>query len=267
MKKFYDHRGNRLVFVSHKASPVFWDQHWSTSDLKQTILRGAANKFYTNITRRYLSPSKKTKVLDGGCGRGEVVYALSQAGYNAHGVDFAKHTAQGINQTMPHLSISYGNITQLDFPDNYFDGYWSLGVIEHYYHGYQNITREMYRVINRGGYLFITYPYLSPLRKIKIALGSYPSLKTRANEPSNFYQFALDKNTVTRDLSALGFILKYQRPVDGFKGLRDEVSLIQPLLRKINTNPAAIMRYLRAAIAEVATPISGHIMLQVFKKQ
>ncbi len=267
MKKYYDRANHRLIFLSQAADSSFWDDHWQTPDLEQAIKQDSENNYCARVTKRFLTPAPSTKVLDGGCGRGQVVYALSQTGYNAYGVDFAKHTVQSINQAMPDLQISYGNVTQLKFPDNYFDGYWSLGVIEHSYHGYQDIAREMHRVIKPGGYLFITYPHLSLLRKIKISLGFYPTLKPSVNKPNNFYQFALNKNAVSQDLTKLGFILKYQRQLDGFKGLKDEVSAIRPLLRKINSSPAPVIRYLRSGITEATASLSGHVMLQVLQKQ
>ena len=43
--------------------------------------------------------------------------------------------------------------------------------IEHFIDGYDAILSEMYRVIKEGGYLFLTVPSMSIIRKVKAALG------------------------------------------------------------------------------------------------
>ena len=47
----------------------------------------------------------------------------------------------------PQLDVSYGDVRALEFEDDSFDGYWSLGVIEHFPDGYEDIGQEMTRVI------------------------------------------------------------------------------------------------------------------------
>jgi len=42
----------------------------------------------------------------------------------------------------------------LKFPNNFFDGYWTLGVIEHFWEGYNQIIEEAKRVIKPGDIYF-----------------------------------------------------------------------------------------------------------------
>ena len=265
MKKYYDRANHRLVFISQAADSSCWDNHWQTPDLEQAIKQKSESNYYTRVTKRFLTPTRSIKVLDGGCGRGEVVYALRQAGYDAYGIDYAVGTVKEINRLMPDLKIAYGHVDQLNFPDNYFNGYWSLGVIEHAWDGYQAIIKEASRVLKPNGYLFITYPYLSALRQIKTALHVYPHFQQN-QKPKNFYQFVLPQKTVSRDLQQAGFKARYQRPLDGFKGLKDEVTLLQPLFSRINSSPTRVAHYLRVIIGELAAPFCGHVILQVWQK-
>ena len=46
----------------------------------------------------------------------------------------------------------------MSFPDNHFDAYLSLGVIEHWEEGPQQAIDEAYRVIKPGGYFFVSTP-------------------------------------------------------------------------------------------------------------
>ncbi|GAI52286.1 unnamed protein product, partial [marine sediment metagenome] len=106
------------------------------------------NRFIIGHTKKYLSPG--AKVLEGGCGRGNKVYALYQHGYDAYGVDYAEETVKKVNQYAPELKITVDDIRNLNFEDGFFDGYWSLGVIEHFYDGYDAMLREMHRVLSEG---------------------------------------------------------------------------------------------------------------------
>ena len=52
-------------------------------------------------------------------------------------IDYAPKTVEFVNKKFPFLDIRLGDVTKLDFDDNFFDAYWSFGVIEHFYqHGF-----------------------------------------------------------------------------------------------------------------------------------
>ena len=69
MKIYYVRKDRRLVYVGEKASPDFWDSHWETENLKESIERGKDNRFVLKTLRKYI-PDKKGRILEGGCGRG-----------------------------------------------------------------------------------------------------------------------------------------------------------------------------------------------------
>ena len=138
---YYDTLKKRLVYYSKKASPNYWDVHWNASDLEGYIKR-SKNWLVVKVTQQFLRPG--SKVIDGGCGLGDKVHSLSKAGFDAYGVDFALNTVKMINQHAPGLKIFPSDVRELPFKSNFFDGYWSLGVIEHFYNGYDSIAIEMF---------------------------------------------------------------------------------------------------------------------------
>ena len=75
-----------------------------------------------------------------------------------------------MNKIDPNLNIKFSDVKHLFLEDNSVAGYWSLGVIEHFWDGYSEISNEMLRVIKPEGFLFITHPYISSLRRLKILL-------------------------------------------------------------------------------------------------
>ena len=159
---FYDKLNNRLIYLRSTATEEFWDQHWQNQkidppDLPPYLqaLRGHffGRDFVLRTTKQYLALGQS--VVDGGCGLGQYVKRLSQAGYEAYGVDFAPHTIAQVTQHYPELDVRVGDVRALPFSDCFFDGYWSLGVIEHFWNGYSEIASEIHRVLKPGGYLFV----------------------------------------------------------------------------------------------------------------
>lgn len=262
--KFYDSKHNRLVFVGQAATPVFWDKRWSKDDLR--IVLKSPDFIVVPTTKKYLKPG--SKILEGGCGHGTFVYKLTKANYKCIGVDYAKKTIEKIKRVLPELDILYADLTKLPFENETFDGYWSIGVIEHFFKGYGPITREMYRVIKKGGYLFLTFPYMSPLRILKGKLGAYPIVES-PKQPENFYQFALNKNAVIKDFEKAGFSLVSSKSFDGFRGLLSDAKTLSFIIKPIDdlSKKNRITLGLRFLIGKLAQPFAGHSILLVFRKK
>src|SRR3990167_1811584 len=218
--RYFDKNNNRLIFIKQEATPDFWDEQWNVSDLRKIIVSGKNERFVSRITSKYIPMNSNRRILEGGCGKGNFVFSLQHHGYDAYGVDFAAETVKKINTVAPELNISIADVRELPFEDNFFDGYWSLGVIEHFYEGYEQIAKEMLRVLKPGGFLFLTFPYLSPLRRLKKVLGVYPALPHPEIKSAGFYQFALDHDQVVKYFGQLGFERVWTKPFEGFKGLK-----------------------------------------------
>ena len=189
IRKLYQKDKRRIIHLQTRADENFWDKRW---DLENNInyvksVNDSNSKLVVEKTLKYLQ--KGLKVLEGGCGMGDKVYHLQQAGIKSYGVDFAPKTVNLLNKNLPELNISLGDVRKLKFKNEYFDGYWSLGVIEHFYNGFEDISDEMYRVLKYGGYLFITVPTFSLFRRIKAYLGFYKKVDASFPEHEDFYQY------------------------------------------------------------------------------
>jgi ubiquinone/menaquinone biosynthesis C-methylase UbiE len=264
--KYFDKKNNRLIFVSQKATSNFWDTHWNDTQLKESILAGKHDRFVAKNTKSFIPAEKTNKILEGGCGKGQFVYSLKLQGYDSYGIDYAEKTVTKINTALPELKVTLGDVTAIDFPDSYFNGYWSLGVIEHFYSGYTPTLKEMHRVIKPNGYLFLTFPYMSPLRRLKASLSKYTPFNAENFDESSFYQFALNYKNVQKDLEPLGFTLVKKKPFDGIKGLKDEISITKPLLQKIYDSKNIFLQIVGAVISRILAPFSSHSILLIFKK-
>lgn len=261
----YDPKQKRLIFIESKPTAKFWDDLWKEELKKLNLFIKKIDLIVTPTTKKYLKP--KSKILEGGCGHGTYVEILNRYGYDCIGVDFAKGTVKRLNQKYPNIPIVYGDLTKLQFKNNNFDGYWSLGVIEHFYGGFKPVLSEMKRVTKKGGYAFVSFPYMSPLRKLKAKLGFY-KLQTQTSEPKNFYQFALNPETVVSTFKKSGFKLLEQKPYDGFSGLRKEIPQLHFILNPISTLSTKyfIFAGIRFLISKLVEKFTSHSILLVFQK-
>lgn len=253
-----------LAFYREKATAEFWDKHWSAADL-QTILQNSKDDgLFIPAAKRHLP--KESVVLEGGCGTGHLVHALKYQGYKAIGVDFAAETIKNIKEAVPELDVRLGDVRAMEMPDSSLDGYISVGVIEHFWAGYIPIIKEMHRTLRIGGFLFVSFPYLSPLRKLKVFLRMYPFRESKLldDQQEQFYQFALTERIVCSDLQALGFALKERLTYDGIKGFKDEVAFLKPRLQEIYDGKRG--RKWRHLLDALLKPFASHCVLLVLQK-
>lgn len=264
--QLYNHNHKNLIYIKQSATPEFWDDHWQVDSSLRKKITKEKNTFVTNITKKYIKP-KDGIILEGGCGTGIHVAALQENGYRCIGIDYAQHTVASVNTMIPEIDVRLGDVRKLEFDDDYFAGYWSLGVIEHFWEGYLSIQQEIKRVLQPGGYLFLTFPYMSPLRKIKVRLNLYDEWKID-HAPPAFYQFALNHSSVIKDFTQQGFKLVKSQPMLGLRAAKDEIGFLRPLLEKLHTydGSSPVVKGIKVTLSKLLTPFSGHLILLIFKK-
>jgi SAM-dependent methyltransferase len=263
--RFFDAAQRRIVYVGQTADDEMWDRRWAeNTDLLRAVTSSSRLYFVPRITRRFLRPDQGP-ILEGGCGTGVAMWALQREGYRVTGIDYAKQTVQRLRDAVPELDVRLGDVRKLDFQDASFAGVWSLGVIEHFWAGYEPILREAHRVLEPNGLLFLTFPHVSPLRALKARLGQYPAIRGD-QEPEGFYQFALTPAHVLADLRVIGFSRVFVGSNGGLKGLTDEVPLAARALRPLLSASTRSVRAGRYAIDRALSPFSGHTALIVARK-
>lgn len=265
MKRYYDKHKNCLVYIGNKSDEQYWDSHWDKNTIEKLYPKFVSPfDFVINTSKKYLTEG--SRILEGGCGVGQQVFKLQNAGFDAIGIDYAPKTIETVKKAMPQLNIRLGDVRKLDFENNYFDAYWSFGVIEHFYNGYHQIANEMQRVIKPEGYLLITFPHMSKLRKRKARKNKYPIWKENENDLKNFYQFALDEKKVIQHFEKIGFKLIKQQHLTGLKGLKDEISFMKKTLQKIFDSQSFVGMGLAKIISVLFNPFTSHSVLLILKK-
>lgn len=264
MEIYYDKAQNRLVYFRQDIDG-FWDKRWTKSNIPAIYKSLSKYNLVVRITQKYLHP-EDGPILEGGCGIGQFVYSLQSEGYKTIGVDTAQNTIKKIEKTNPELDVRVMDVEKLDFPDNYFAGYWSMGVIEHFYEGYDKVLDEMWRVVKKGGYIFVTVPTMCLLRRIKVFLNLYTDVIDFPK--SDFYQFVLPREMIIRDFRNKGLKLIEKRNKGGIKGLGDEIKILKKPLSYISSirHRNTLLKSAVKALDMILSPAAGHSCLFVFKK-
>lgn len=101
--------------------------------------------------RRWIADTglEQGRVLEVGCGLG----LLQDLVPDYTGIDILPHPKRTL-----HKPFCRCNATRLPFPDNSFDGAWSIWVLEHVCPP-EDMLREMRRVVKPGGHVFFSAVY------------------------------------------------------------------------------------------------------------
>lgn len=206
MAIWYSPSRKSLIYIEKLSSPEFWDQYWDSckgSD-NSSFSPSLYERSLVSLTNKYLPHA--ANVVEAGCGSGRILLAHSQAGYRVHGIDYAPRTVRALREAHPALQITEGDIRKTPYGDSEFDGYWSIGVIEHFWHGYSDILVEASRILAPNGYAFISFPYMNYIRRLRAFFSLYRCYDQQ-EMPENFFQFALTIEAFLDQCARVGFQL------------------------------------------------------------
>jgi len=96
------------------------------------------------------------RILDLGCGTGRHTTLLVKEGFEVYGCDNSEDALKIIKKFLVDNEFRLCDMTKLSYEDGYFDGILCYQVIQHgKIAGIKQSISEMYRVLKKGGYLFL----------------------------------------------------------------------------------------------------------------
>ncbi|KTG10049.1 ubiquinone biosynthesis methyltransferase UbiE [Haloprofundus marisrubri] len=97
------------------------------------------------------------RVLDVGCGPGADSETFSAAGYDVTGIDLTPSFVESAHESVPAASFVRGDMRELPFRDETFDGVWSCASFHHVGRSdAPGILREFERVLAPDGVVYLS---------------------------------------------------------------------------------------------------------------
>lgn len=103
----------------------------------------------------YLQTKPGGRLLEVGCGNGDNLKALQEAGWIVEGVDFDPEAVKTAREK--GLRVGQGTLEEQNYSDDYFDAVTMSHLIEHV-HNPLNLLNECRRILKSGGRLVIVTP-------------------------------------------------------------------------------------------------------------
>ena len=100
---------------------------------------------------------RKSRIIDFGCGHGELLLQLSRDGYKVWGVDGDINRVQSL--LMQGIKVSVQNVEKVDYESGFFDVVICMECLEHV-RNVVKVVEEISRVLVDNGIAIITVPYL-----------------------------------------------------------------------------------------------------------
>jgi len=137
-------------------------------------------------------------ILDVGSGRGLFAKQLAEAGYSVIGLDFESNIVKKANSEIKNWSLEgklkfvEGNVLDIPFADNSFDGICDFGLLENLYsEDWDQYAGEIARVLKPGGFYFNT----SLSRETQHFINWYP----KSSEGGDFEKYGIHYHFFTKD--------------------------------------------------------------------
>ncbi|MCU0784434.1 MAG: methyltransferase domain-containing protein [Verrucomicrobia bacterium] len=119
------------------------------------FLAGWDAAFYAKYADKLKPARPGARALDVGCGVGQVVARLTDAGFEAHGVDVSEPNIERARKFCPRCRLYDGK--RIPFPDQHFASVGALNVLEHVEQP-EAFIPELVRVTEIGGRVVLSSP-------------------------------------------------------------------------------------------------------------
>jgi 2-polyprenyl-3-methyl-5-hydroxy-6-metoxy-1,4-benzoquinol methylase len=172
-------------------------------------------------SRGETSPSPPLRVLDVGCGEGQLTAAIADAGHQVLGVDVAEEPLRRARSRHAGLELRCVEPSgEWPLADASFDVVWSGETIEHVADTARWLS-ELRRVLRSGGSLILSTPAHGPLTRLGLAL-SRRRFERHFDPRADHLRF-YTRRTLSRLLEDFGYEQVEVSEAGGMPGARREL--------------------------------------------
>ena len=218
-----------LAYYSTAASSDFWAEHWGRHS-PESLARSAEVSPLTRLIWRHL-PEPGARVLEAGCGLGQYVVLLREAGYRAIGADWTPEPLRVCRSWRPGTPLTVTDLRRLAFGAETFAAYVSLGVVEHDPDGPDAILGEVHRVLAPRGVLILSVPFVNAARRCATWWVRRRNARLRA-AGAEFYQHVYSRPEARAFIERNGFEVVSATPYDPARLLRGWARRVRNTLRR-----------------------------------
>jgi SAM-dependent methyltransferase len=211
----------RMIWYGDTGDDQYWYQYWKARLTPDYYASAEANDLTSDQLGTVLieAMSPQGLHLEAGCGAGYWVAALRHYGFMIEGIEYAPDLVELVHSANPELPVRQGNALHIDSPDDHYDTYLSIGVVEHRVEGPEPFLSEAYRVLKPYGKILISVPFFGPLRKLKSNLSMYDRNPPRLP----FFQYGFTGKEITNYLQNAGFSIEMVKPLYPHRLLLEEI--------------------------------------------
>lgn len=168
------------------------------------------------FARKYLRYKKTGKFLDIGCATGFFINGIRQnTDWEVYGVDFGKAAVNFAKETLK-LNAFQGDVTELNFPSDYFDFIHINNVLEHVLNPV-GVLKECRRMVKTDGIMYLSVP--NGFVDSRDLIAFYRSEKQPARSKSG-HIFFFPARTMLKILEETGFLIEKTHTYGIRRGLR-----------------------------------------------
>ena len=221
------------------------------SDLIPHIASDLGIRRYINSADRIKRYLPNGKILDWGCGLGQMTYLLKNRGFDVVSYDIdqcGRDFLARIGQTL----VLAEDQSKLPFPDASFDALLSSGVFEHVADQASSL-KEVSRVLKKNGYFFVfmlpnKYSYIEFISD-RLGRGDHPVKYIRQGIKKQLEQAGYEilyinyKGFLPYNLKGFpGMLRRFYHRFDGLWEKIDAFMVACPIINKLSTNIELVAR-------------------------
>lgn len=193
--------------VTYRATSnkEYWENRWS--DIPSDNAMSNENIYPLKYALEAIGDGGG-KILEAGCGAGRILRYFHDRGHDITGIDYIDIAVKKLLLACPGLKAQVGDVTQLDFPDSYFDTIFAFGLYHNIEHGLGKAILETVRVLKPGGVICASFRADNIQSRVTDGLAGRRAFKKGRKSGKEFHKINFKVSELKVIFEAMGLVIK-----------------------------------------------------------